>query len=199
MSIAIHELPGTRRVEQIMGLPIVVDVRDDDEAGPALERLFDWLRWVDATFSTFKENSEISRMNRGVLRRDDAHPEVRRVLDRCDRLRDETRGYFDMRAPDGSIDPSGLVKGWAIDRAAAILDEPVCTTMPSAEAATCAFSAAQSPSSLGAWASSILSTGSRSRPSWRPPILRLPRPGLTRVATTCGTLIPVFPRAASSR
>jgi hypothetical protein len=52
-----------------MGLPIVVDVRDDDEAGPALERLFDWLRWVDATFSTFKENSEISRMNRGVLRR----------------------------------------------------------------------------------------------------------------------------------
>jgi thiamine biosynthesis lipoprotein len=122
MSVAIHELPGTRRVEQIMGLPIVVDVRDDDEAGPALDRLFDWLRWVDATFSTFKEDSEISRINRGMLRRDDAHPDVRRVLDRCDQLRDETRGYFDMKAPDGSIDPSGLVKGWAVDRAAAILD-----------------------------------------------------------------------------
>jgi thiamine biosynthesis lipoprotein len=123
MTLAIHELPGTRRVEQIMGLPVVVDVRDDDDAGPALERLFDWMRWVDATFSTFKEDSEISRLNVGGLRRADAHPDVRRVLDRCDQLRDETRGYFDMRAPDGSIDPSGLVKGWAIDRAAAILDD----------------------------------------------------------------------------
>jgi thiamine biosynthesis lipoprotein len=124
MSVATHELPGTRRVEQIMGLPVVVDIRDDAAAaGPALERLFDWLRWVDAAFSTFKEDSEISRINRGELRREDAHPDVRRVLDRCDRLRDETRGYFDMRAPDGSIDPSGLVKGWAIDRAAAILDD----------------------------------------------------------------------------
>ena len=124
MSVTAQALPGLRRVEQIMGLPVVVDIRDDDDAaGPALERLFDWLRWVDATFSTFKEDSEISLINRGELRRDDAHPEVRRVLDRCDRLRDETRGYFDMRAPDGSIDPSGLVKGWAIDRAAAILDD----------------------------------------------------------------------------
>jgi thiamine biosynthesis lipoprotein len=122
MTVAVHELPGVRRVEQIMGLPVVVDVRDDAEVGPALDQLFDWLRWVDATFSTFKEDSEISRINRGDLRREDAHPDVRQVLDRCDRLRDETDGYFDMRAPDGSIDPAGLVKGWAIDRAAAILD-----------------------------------------------------------------------------
>ena len=122
MSVAVRELPGVRRVEQIMGLPVVVDVRDDAEAGPALDQLFDWLRWVDAAFSTFKEDSEISRINRGGLHREDAHLDVRQVLDRCDRLRDETDGYFDMRAPDGSIDPAGLVKGWAIDRAAAILD-----------------------------------------------------------------------------
>jgi FAD:protein FMN transferase len=122
MTAAVQELPGVRRVEQIMGLPVVVDVRDDGDAGPALDDLFDWLRWVDATFSTFKEDSEISRINRGELRREDAQPDVRRVLERCDSLREETDGYFDMRAPDGSIDPSGLVKGWAVDRAAAILD-----------------------------------------------------------------------------
>jgi len=115
-------LPGTRRVEQIMGLPVVVDVRDDDEAGPAVDELFDWLRWVDATFSTFKEDSEISRINRGLLRREDAHRDVRHVLEQCELLCHETDGYFDMRAPDGSIDPSGLVKGWSVDRAAAILD-----------------------------------------------------------------------------
>ena len=114
-------LPGVRRVEHIMGLPIVVDLRDDCTDG-VLDELFDLLRWVDATFSTFKEDSEISRLNRGDLRREDADPQVCRVLKRCDRLRAETNGYFDMRAPDGSIDPSGLVKGWAVDRAAAILD-----------------------------------------------------------------------------
>jgi FAD:protein FMN transferase len=122
MSAAVQELPGIRRVEQIMGLPVVVDVRDDHDAGPALADLFDWLRWVDATFSTFKEDSEISRINQGELRREDAHPDVREVLERCERLREETEGYFDMRTPAGPIDPSGLVKGWAVDRAAAILD-----------------------------------------------------------------------------
>jgi FAD:protein FMN transferase len=115
-------LPGIRRVEHIMGLPVVVDVRDDS-TGDVLDELFDWLRWVDATFSTYKDDSEISRINRGELRREDAHPYVRQVLDRCEQLRDETDGYFDMRTPDGSIDPSGLVKGWAVDRAAAILND----------------------------------------------------------------------------
>ena len=99
-----------------------MDVRDDC-TDDVLDALFDWLRWVDATFSTFKDDSEISRINRDELRRDDAHPDVRQVLERCDRLRDETNGYFDMRTPRGSIDPSGLVKGWSVDRAAAILDD----------------------------------------------------------------------------
>ena len=120
---ATTQLPGVRRVEHIMGLPIVVDVRDDNDHGAALERLFDWLRWVDATFSTYKDDSEISRINRGELRREDAHPRVRHVLERCEELRLETAGYFDMNTPAGSIDPSGLVKGWAVDRAAAILDD----------------------------------------------------------------------------
>ena len=123
MTVAAPTLPGVRRVEHIMGLPIVVDVRDDGEADEALAELFDWLRWVDATFSTYKDDSEISRINRGELRREEAHPHLRHVLERCEELRDETDGYFDMRTPDGFIDPSGLVKGWAVDRAAAILDD----------------------------------------------------------------------------
>jgi FAD:protein FMN transferase len=120
MTVAAPTLPGIRRVEHIMGLPIVVDIRDDC-TGDVLDELFDWLRWVDATFSTYKDDSEISRINRGELRREDAHPHVRHVLERGEQLRDETDGYFDMRTPTGSIDPSGLVKGWAVDRAAAIL------------------------------------------------------------------------------
>ncbi|HEX3805976.1 MAG TPA: FAD:protein FMN transferase [Gaiellaceae bacterium] len=111
------------RVEHVMGMPIVVEVRD--EPGSAtLDRVFDWFRFVDETFSTFKETSEISRLNRGELSLEDAHPDVRHVLGRCEELREATRGYFDARATgDGALDPSGLVKGWSVDRAAALLED----------------------------------------------------------------------------
>ena len=110
------------RVEHVMGMPVVAIVRGGGDAG-ALDELFDWLTWVDVTFSTFKPESEISRIRRGELSDEDAHVEVRDVLARCKQLREETGGYFDARRcwPDG-VDPSGLVKGWAVDRAAAILD-----------------------------------------------------------------------------
>jgi FAD:protein FMN transferase len=111
-------------VEHIMGMPITVDVRDEDLDESVLEQMFDSLRFADATFSTYKEDSEISRMNRRELTVAAAHPDVREVLDRCEALRIETDGYFDMRAATAeAIDPSGLVKGWAVDRAASILDE----------------------------------------------------------------------------
>jgi thiamine biosynthesis lipoprotein len=112
------------RVEHVMGMPIVVDVRDPDVDDAALDRLFDWLRHVDATFSTYKDDSEISRINRGELALDDASPDVREVLERCEELRAETNGYFDARPESAAVlDPSGLVKGWSVDRAAAILDD----------------------------------------------------------------------------
>lgn len=106
-----------------MGMPISIDVRDPEVGPDAVERAFAWLRFVDATFSTYKDDSEISRLNRGELALADAHPEVRSVLARCEQLRAETDGYFDIRAPlcDG-VDPSGLVKGWSVDRAARILE-----------------------------------------------------------------------------
>jgi thiamine biosynthesis lipoprotein len=115
-------LPGLRRVEQIMGMPIVVDVRD--EAGDdVLEELFDWFREVDERFSTYKESSEISRLNRGELHIRDCHPDVRVVLARCDELREDTDGYFDARyASLLQVDPSGLVKGWSVDRGGELLE-----------------------------------------------------------------------------
>jgi thiamine biosynthesis lipoprotein len=120
MSAVADTLPGLRRVEQVMGMPIVVDVRDEDADEGALDDVFGWFRWVDATFSTYKEDSEISRLARGEFAVGDASPEVRWVLNRCEELRGETRGYFDARAT-GALDPSGLVKGWSADRAAALL------------------------------------------------------------------------------
>jgi FAD:protein FMN transferase len=114
---------GAPRVEHVMGMPIVVDVRDDGIGEAVLDELFAWLRLVDAVFSTYREDSDISRLSRGEIGPDEAHPDVRDVLKRCEELRLETRGYFDVGAvsPPG-IDPSGLVKGWSVTRGAAILE-----------------------------------------------------------------------------
>lgn len=117
------ELPGIRRVELVMGMPIVVDVRDDAADDSLLEEVFDWFRFVDATFSTYKDDSQISRLNRGELALEACHVDVRVALVRCRELREATDGYFDAEAVSpGRIDPSGYVKGWAVDRAAVILD-----------------------------------------------------------------------------
>jgi len=106
-----------------MGMPIIVDVRDDEIQDDAVDEVFDWFSWVDATFSTFKPDSEICRLDRGELSPAHVQPDVRHVLDRCDELCEESGGYFDARAgASRRLDPSGLVKGWAVDRAAAILD-----------------------------------------------------------------------------
>jgi FAD:protein FMN transferase len=93
-----------------MGMPVRVEGEID------AARVFAWLRWVDATFSPYRAGSETSRLDRGE--RFTPHPLVREVLARCEALRAETGGLFDMRA-GGQLDPCGYVKGWAVERAAA--------------------------------------------------------------------------------
>jgi thiamine biosynthesis lipoprotein len=118
----VDALPGRRRVEQIMGMPIVVDVRDACSEA-VLDELFGWFREVDERFSTYTETSEISRLNRGELAVRDCHPDVRTVLARCDELREATFGYFDARYSSlTEVDPSGLVKGWSVDRGGELLE-----------------------------------------------------------------------------
>jgi thiamine biosynthesis lipoprotein len=103
-----------------MGMPILVDVREDVDED-VLDAVFAWFDEVDRRFSTYKSESEVSRIAAGDLRVEDAHPDVREVLDRCEELRGETRGFFDAHHA-GVLDPSGLVKGWSVDRAAGLLE-----------------------------------------------------------------------------
>lgn len=115
-------LSGLRRVEHVMGMPVVIDIRDDGASDEMLRLAFEEFRSVDARFSTYRDESEISRLNRGDLAVEDVHEDVREVLARCSELRHETRGYFDVCAASPSItDPSGLVKGWCVDRVAQLL------------------------------------------------------------------------------
>jgi thiamine biosynthesis lipoprotein len=118
------------RLEQLMGMPIIIDVCDPAFDGALIEPVFRWLQYVDETFSTYRADSQISRLNRGELALVDVEPVVRSVLARCESLCEQTAGYFDAWAaagppgPDGrpACDPSGVVKGWAIDEAGQILE-----------------------------------------------------------------------------
>ncbi|MDT7570793.1 MAG: FAD:protein transferase [Actinomycetota bacterium] len=107
-----------------MGLPISVLLRgrDDRAVVVGLRAFFAELRRVDAVFSTYREDSEISRLRRGALAVDAVSDEVADVLALCRQARQITDGLFDADATAGGIDPSGLVKGWAVERAARHLD-----------------------------------------------------------------------------
>ncbi len=107
-----------------MGTAISLDVRDSGVAPSVLDDAFEYLRRVDSQFSTYKPESEVSRLSRGEIRETDCSPELREVLELCERVRRDSEGYFDIRAhrTDGGLDPSGLVKGWALEGAGRILE-----------------------------------------------------------------------------
>lgn len=104
-----------------MGTVVTFDVREPVVEARALEPVVAYLRWVEATFSVFRPGSEISRIGRGELSVAGADPAVRGVLATCERLRSDTRAAFDHH-PDARLDPSGYVKGWAIETAAGLLE-----------------------------------------------------------------------------
>jgi thiamine biosynthesis lipoprotein len=100
----------------IMGMPVSVDIRTAlpaRELTPLLDDAFAWLRWVDDTFSPVKEDSQIGRLNRGQTIKQ--IPELIEVLHRCEKLSEATDGWFEPRI-NGVIDPSGYIKGWALER-----------------------------------------------------------------------------------
>ena len=115
---------GLRQVEQIMGTAISVDVRDSSVSPAALAEAFEYLRDIDRRFSTYKPDSEVSRLSRGEISEEDCSPELHDVLELCEQVRETSQGYFDIRAHrwDGGLDPSGLVKGWALENAGRILE-----------------------------------------------------------------------------
>jgi len=104
-----------RETRFIMGMPVIAE----STKGP-LEDIFEFLRQIDERFSPFKETSEVSRFNAGLLSENDLSADVRYVLAQCERTKQETDGYFDCYHK-GKFDPSGYVKGWAIQRAADML------------------------------------------------------------------------------
>ena len=120
-----------------MGMPISLALRGrheaDDLADAAWTNAVQLLQQVDRVFSTYRDDSWISRLDRGEVSLADCPPGVAEVLDLGEQARRESDGAFDVRRTSDReddarrmLDPSGVVKGWAIARAAELftcLDE----------------------------------------------------------------------------
>jgi len=109
-----------RHVEQCMGTVFSFDIRGSGIAWDDLRAVLDWLHETDARFSTYRSGSEINRLADGRLDLTEVHPDVAYVLSECAELQVETGGYFSACA-DGRLDPSGYVKGWAVNEASRML------------------------------------------------------------------------------
>jgi thiamine biosynthesis lipoprotein len=151
-------VPLRRYVEQVMGMPVSLALRgrhvDDAGAHAAWQRALSSLRRVDAVFSTYRDDSFVSRLNRGEVGPQDGPPEVREVLDLAERARQESGGAFDVRrlAANGTtaLDTDGVVKGWAVQRAAVAL-----------------FELADTDFCLSAGGDMVCHVADDSRPAWR--------------------------------
>jgi thiamine biosynthesis lipoprotein len=109
-----------------MNMPVSLALRGrhttDDQARAAWAEVMATLREVDAVFSTWQPDTQVSRLGRGEIILDDCPPEVAEVLALGEQAERDSQGAFSVRraGSDGTVvlDPAGVVKGWAAERAA---------------------------------------------------------------------------------
>ncbi len=118
-------------VEQVMGMPISIHLRggpavDSPAADVAVLATFDSLREMDRIFSTYRPDSDVARLRREEVQVGDCHPLVAEAMHIGESAERATHGAFTTLLPTGAgdlaFDPTGLVKGWAVDLAAVHLE-----------------------------------------------------------------------------
>ncbi|WP_128378572.1 FAD:protein FMN transferase [Streptomyces cavernae] len=102
-----------------MGTVVSFDIRGGDPQAvrKALDEAVAGLHYVDEVFSTYRKGSQVSRLARGELTVEECDPEVGEVLKLCAEAERSSGGWFSAR-PSGVLDPTGMVKGWSVERAA---------------------------------------------------------------------------------
>lgn len=110
-----------------MGTMFSIHVVDEGDWTGVISHIVAFLHWVDQTFSTYRPDSQISRLGRREMRLSDCDPAVGEVLELCADVREASGGYF-TASIGGVLDPSGVVKGWAIEHASDLLSAAGATS-----------------------------------------------------------------------
>lgn len=104
-----------------MGTPVIIEIRSEEASQKLFDEVFDYFKYIDEKFSTYKDTSEITLINQNKIKEADWSHDMQEIF----RLAKETKkisyGYFNIMNPKGMYDPSGIVKGWAIQNASNIL------------------------------------------------------------------------------
>ena len=113
------------RLVETWGTVVVIDATssglDEVSLSKAVGEVEDFFYQVDRNFSTYKSDSQVSRLRRGEMKVEDASEYVQQVWQLCEYSRELTLGAFDPWKAEGGFDPSGLVKGWAAEVGAQML------------------------------------------------------------------------------
>ncbi len=106
--------------DDIMGMPIIVEIING--TGETVDAAFDYFKDIDERFSTYKNESEITKINQKKITEREYSKDMKEMFVLAEQTTRETDGYFSIIQNDGTIDPSGLVKGWAINRVAKLIE-----------------------------------------------------------------------------
>lgn len=102
-----------------MGMPVTLIIEDATVSQDVFDQTYAYFMAVDEAYSPYKPTSEVSRINAG-LPEQEWSPQMNEVVRLCRETTSVTSGYFEAWH-NGKFDPSGLVKGWAINNAAKLL------------------------------------------------------------------------------
>lgn len=111
--------------EHVMGtvvsFTVVAGPLTEHDARRAVDEACRLLHRLDATFSTWDPGSPMSRLRRGDVGPTEVPAEIPVVLELCAEAREVSGGWFDPWAMPGGVDPTGMVKGWAVEQALGVL------------------------------------------------------------------------------
>lgn len=102
-----------------MGMPIEITIEDYKNT-KIFNEVFNFFKYVDQKFSTYKTSSEVSIFNQGKIKLKDTSDDFKKIYKLCQKSIKYTFGFFNP-SNKGYYDPSGLVKGWAINEASNII------------------------------------------------------------------------------
>ena len=114
------------RLIETWGTVIVLQIESETLSESALQAaattVEEFFYQVDRDFSTYKSDSQISKLRRQEIDIAECSDYVKQVWELCHYARELTLGAFDPWKAEGGFDPSGLVKGWAAEIGAQMLE-----------------------------------------------------------------------------
>ncbi len=124
----VFNISGTVKVMReipVWGTIVFIECDGPDKASleKGIDECAEYFREVDEVFSTYKDQSQVSRLRRGEIKIGDCSKDLQNVWQLCLQAKEITDGSFDPWCVEGGFDPSGYVKGWASDKTIEILRE----------------------------------------------------------------------------